>query len=101
MRNARLSRLSIELTWLVSSVEGIRSDLTTERPLYALTCYAAAKGEPNLIGEQDESPEELRWRFYQARIQNNPGLYVRRAALTALMRQLLTFCDLPYSQNKT
>lgn len=58
------------------SIEGLKADLTVERPSYALTCYGAAKGDPNLISDVDESPEELRLRFYQARAQNDPSLYV-------------------------
>ncbi|KAK4700453.1 hypothetical protein P7C70_g5794, partial [Phenoliferia sp. Uapishka_3] len=54
--------------------ESIRTDLTVERPAYALTCYGPGKCEPNLI-QGDLSPEELHFQFYNARIANNESLY--------------------------
>jgi nucleoporin NUP42 len=60
------------------SREGIKLDLTTERPYYVLSSYGPGKNEPSLIKGQDLSPEELRLQFYKARAANNPALYVCR-----------------------
>lgn len=54
----------------------MKLDLTSERPSWALTCYAPGKGNPNLISGLDESPEELRIRYYNARAANDQSLYV-------------------------
>lgn len=59
------------------SRDSIKLDLTTERPLYALTSYAPGKGESNLVDGIDLSPEELRMLFYNARAANDISLYVR------------------------
>jgi nucleoporin NUP42 len=57
------------------SAESIKQDLTTERPLWALTSYGPAKNEPNLIAGIDLSQEELRWEYVQAVKANNPAMY--------------------------
>lgn len=61
---------------IVYSVDTIRTDLTTDRPIYALTSYAPGKGESNLIDGLDLSPEELRMMYITAKASNNPSLYV-------------------------
>lgn len=61
---------------IVYSADTIKTDLTTERAIWKLTCYAPGKNEPNLIADQDVSQEELRWQFYVARAQKNESLYV-------------------------
>ena len=49
------------------SVEDIRRDLTTDKPLWPLTSYCPIKnGSANLINNQDISFEELRVSAYQA-----------------------------------
>lgn len=67
--------------------ETIEADLTVELPVYTLTCYGAAKGLANLIKDADTSPEELRLKFYQAKAQNNPSLYVSLSLSLLLLRR--------------
>lgn len=63
--------------------DGIASDLGAHgRPLWHLTSYAPARGEPNLVGGLDISPEEDRWMAYQARQAGQEALYVRCCADT-------------------
>ena len=59
--------------------ETIANDLTLhkDKPLWPLSSYAPAKGEPNVIGGLDESPEELRVRAHMARQAGNMNEYVR------------------------
>lgn len=57
------------------SADSIKLDLTTDRPIWALTSYGPAKHELNLIAGIDVSQEELRLEFYKARTANNPQLY--------------------------
>lgn len=63
------------------SRETIKADLTTERPSYALSCYAPGKNELNIFGG-DLSPEELRLQYYAARNAGNASLYVRTSQKT-------------------
>lgn len=65
-------------------MDAVKVDLTSERPSYALTSYGPGKYTENLIKDIDQSPEELRWEFYQARATNNPSLYVRLILVTYL-----------------
>lgn len=77
------------LTASSCSRDGIKLDLTTERPRWVMSSYGPGKGEPSMISGLDVSPEELRLQFYTARTQNNPALYVRDIRSSAT-RKLLT-----------
>lgn len=59
-----------------NSASTIRKDLTEERPLWPFSSYGPAKGEKLLIANEDVSQDELRAKFYEARLANNPALYV-------------------------
>ncbi|TFK69409.1 hypothetical protein BDN72DRAFT_840374 [Pluteus cervinus] len=63
---------------LAFTQETIASDLTQhkDKPLWPLSCYAPAKGEPNVLSGLDESPEELRVRAHTARQAGNLSEYV-------------------------
>lgn len=54
------------------------SDLTpqTDKPLWPLSSYGAAKHEPTLLKDLDESPEELRVRAATAIRAGNVNEYV-------------------------
>lgn len=81
------------------SAESIQRDLTTgqEKPLWPFSAYGPAKYEPNLITKHEESPEELRVKFWQAKTQNNPTIYVSVCSLIAVLviinHQLLCYHD--------
>ncbi|KAF8324564.1 uncharacterized protein EI90DRAFT_3129745 [Cantharellus anzutake] len=64
------------------TTESINRDMTEgkDRPLWPFSSYGPAKGEPNLISGLDESPEEMRIKFWQANMQGNPALYTQYEA---------------------
>lgn len=47
-----------------------------ERPLWMFSAYGTAKGEPNMVTELEESPDELRVKFTKAQLSNNLAQYV-------------------------
>lgn len=54
------------------------TDLTPQKdkPLWPLSVYAPAKGEPSLLTELDESPEELRIKAHLALKNGSMNEYV-------------------------
>lgn len=58
--------------------ESIQRDLTPgqEKPIWPFSAYGPAKCEPNLLTKGEVSHEELRVKFWEAKTQNNPSLYV-------------------------
>jgi len=60
----------------------IEDDLTTARPIWALSCYGPREGEPNLLGG-DTSPEEARARAYAAAVNGE-----RVSDVNALVRSI-------------
>lgn len=59
------------------SETSIKTDLTTEKPVWDLSIYGPAKEEPNMIVGTDLSPEEDRVKYYQSRLQTgNETQYV-------------------------
>lgn len=61
------------------SQDGIARDLTQgqDKPLWPLSSYGPAKGEPTIIEGLDESAEEMRWKALQALQSGNVADYVR------------------------
>lgn len=60
------------------SAASIVDDLGPQgRPLWKLSAYAPARGEPNLISGKDVSPDELRVMAYQARASGQEAQYVQ------------------------
>lgn len=59
-----------------NSEDTIKLELAKERPEYILSSFAAAKHEPNLIFGHDLCPDELRWKYYQAKEQGKVQDYV-------------------------
>lgn len=50
--------------------DDIRSDLTSQRPKWILSSYGPAKDLPGaLLTDNEYSPEEVKWRFYQRRLE--------------------------------
>lgn len=49
--------------------EDIKADLTSQRPVYPLSCYGPGKNAPRQLieGNVEISPEELRLRYYTQR----------------------------------
>ncbi|GAA98693.1 hypothetical protein E5Q_05381 [Mixia osmundae IAM 14324] len=74
----------------------IRTDWSSEKPLWPLSAYGPTKHAPTLISDVEHSPEEIRLEFYQARAQNAPHL-IREAALIqqadTLTKQVLANTD--------
>ena len=68
------------------SQEGIARDFTSgqDKPLWPLSSYGPAKGEPSIIEKLDESAEELRWKFVSAMRAGNIAPYVRIDSSTVL-----------------
>ncbi|PKI84688.1 hypothetical protein MVES_000941 [Malassezia vespertilionis] len=63
--------------------DGIAQDLGSHgRPLWKLTSYAPARGEPNLIAGLDRSPEEDRMAAYEASRSGNQAAYVQQTQQT-------------------
>jgi nucleoporin NUP42 len=58
------------------SQDSMRSDLSTDKPLWPLSVYGPAKHEPNIIFGLDESMEELRVRAASALKAGNVNEYV-------------------------
>lgn len=60
------------------SQEGIARDLTQgqDKPIWPLSSYGPAKGEPTIIEGLDESAEEMRWKALQAVQSGNIAEYV-------------------------
>lgn len=54
----------------------MKSDLTSDKPLWPLSTYGPAKHEPNLLPGLDESMEELRVRAVRALGAGNVQEYV-------------------------
>lgn len=81
---------TVGTTGLLFSTDSIRTDLTTERPLYTLSCYGPGKAEPNLLAGVDFSPEELRLQFYKARQANNEALYPEKEMVSKVETQVQT-----------
>jgi hypothetical protein len=76
-------------TSVVARPETIVNDLSVERPVWPLSVYGPAKGEPNLIDNTDVSPEELRLKFWEAKQANDPSLYV---GLSAVLPSVFCVC---------
>lgn len=59
----------------------IKSDLTTERPIWPLSSYGPGKNAPLQLmeGEVEQSPEEMRVRHYLAVAKGNPQESVRHS----------------------
>jgi len=51
----------------------MRNDLTTQRPIYPLSCYGPGRDAPRQLieGPVEISPEELRVRYYAQRLAGN------------------------------
>lgn len=50
--------------------DDIRADLTSQRPKWILSSYGPAKDLPGaLLTDNEYSPEEVRWKFYQRRLE--------------------------------
>jgi nucleoporin NUP42 len=64
----------------------MKTDLTpqSDKPLWPLSCYGAAKHEPTLLKDLDESPEEMRVRAVAANQVGNINEYVNKWATSAL-----------------
>ena len=59
--------------------------------MWPLSSYGAAKAEPTLIANLDESPEELRCKAVQALKSGNVQDYVRSLPLIILALHALTY----------
>lgn len=57
------------------TIKATLSDL----PIWKLSSYGPARGEPNLIAGADISPIELQWQYYQAK--GDPSQYVSPTVL--------------------
>ncbi|KEI41913.1 uncharacterized protein L969DRAFT_117759 [Mixia osmundae IAM 14324] len=78
--SSKLSSLALPqslLTVIRDSPAAIRTDWSSEKPLWPLSAYGPTKHAPTLISDVEHSPEEIRLEFYQARAQNAPHLIVR------------------------
>jgi hypothetical protein len=53
--------------------DDIKNDLTTQRPIYPLSCYGPGREAPRQLieGPVEISPEELRLRYYTLRTEGN------------------------------
>ena len=78
---ARRSSLSYHSSLILSSQEILEKDVTPapngDKPLWPLTSFGPGKHVPNLTQTLDESPEELRWKAVQAKLNNTVTDYVR------------------------
>ncbi|KAG2177222.1 hypothetical protein INT43_007879, partial [Umbelopsis isabellina] len=76
----------------IDSETSIKTDLTTEKPIWDLSIYGPAKEEPNMIVGTDLSPEEDRVKYYQSRLQTgNETQYLQeREQLVQKMNQQVT-----------
>ena len=75
------------------TADGIASDLGPHgRPLWKLTSYAPARGEPNLIDGLDMSPEEVRVMAYRAQQSGQGAAYMQHE------QQLLSNADTAYQR---
>nr|GFD54995.1 hypothetical protein [Tanacetum cinerariifolium] len=54
----------------------LKTDLIKERPNYILSAFGTVKNGPNLIMDQEISPEELRWKWKVAEKEGRLGEYV-------------------------
>jgi len=54
----------------------MKSDLSSDKPIWPLSCYGPAKFEPNVLAGLDESMEELRVRAALALNAGNSNEYV-------------------------
>lgn len=61
---------------LIDSQDSLKSDLTSDKPLWPLSTFGPAKYEPNLVSNFDESMEELRLRAVIALKAGNVNEYV-------------------------
>ncbi|CAM0135558.1 hypothetical protein VKS41_005207 [Umbelopsis sp. WA50703] len=70
----------------------IKTDMTTEKPVWDLSIYGPAKEEPNMIVGTDLSPEEDRVKYYQCKMQTgNEAQYLQeREQLVQRMNQQVT-----------
>jgi len=66
----------------------MKSDLSSDKPLWPLSCYGPAKFEPNIISGLDESMEELRVRAALALIAGNSNEYVSPDPLFRLSQSI-------------
>jgi len=60
----------------------MKSDLSSDKPIWPLSCYGPAKYEPTLIAGLDESMEELRVRAVLALKAGNSSEYVSQLPLS-------------------
>jgi nucleoporin NUP42 len=53
--------------------DDIKNDLTSQRPIYPLSCYGPGREAPRQLieGPVEISPEELRLRYYTLRAEGN------------------------------
>jgi nucleoporin NUP42 len=72
-----LNRSYTAILTLIYSETSIKTDMTTEKPVWDLSIYGPAKEEPNMIVGTDLSPEEDRVKYYQCKMQTgNEAQYV-------------------------
>jgi nucleoporin NUP42 len=72
-----LNRSYTAILTLIYSETSIKTDMTTEKPVWDLSIYGPAKEEPNMIVGTDLSPEEDRVKYYQYKMQTgNEAQYV-------------------------
>ena len=70
---------------IVLTKEGISTDMGAQgRPLWHLSCYAPARGEPNLIEGVDVSPDEDRVLAYQAKQSGQEAAYLQHVQTQTL-----------------
>jgi nucleoporin NUP42 len=71
-----LNRSYTAILTLIYSETSIKTDMTTEKPVWDLSIYGPAKEEPNMIVGTDLSPED-RVKYYQYKMQTgNEAQYV-------------------------
>lgn len=70
------------------SQDGIARDLTQgqDKPIWPLSSYGPAKGEPTILEGLDESAEEMRWKALQAVRSGNIAEYVCRISNSLLLK---------------
>jgi len=70
-RGGAFGSLSRPERWALNE-DDIRSDLTSTRPKWILSAYGPGKDPPaSLFVENEYSPEEVRWRFYEQQAKGN------------------------------
>lgn len=78
---------TVDVNMLVKSVV---ADMTgaEKGSQWLLSCYAPFKEKPAFPGFEDQSPEEIRWGFYEAQKNGTMDQYVSFVLLLLLILQL-------------